>query len=202
MEAIYVLELHTGAIKIGRTEQLFTRLKQHAGAAASCNLGLGQVWSCPVRDSKIAEQRLLTATRAIPGARATETNSVFQHVSFFEAVSLARCICLEFKPLSVGPAVANLEDAIIPDDLELIRSAFEAHGNPANLSSAEICEYLGSVEPRELARRMHVFGIFATSIRAGTRILRGYRLKDVIHAVTAARHRASWGVIAGDGDAP
>lgn len=198
MEAVYVIELPSGSIKIGRSDNLLERLKQHAGIAQRYNFEIGQIWSSPVRDSRLAERRLLTAIRTLPDVIASSSGETFTGASFFEVMSLARCICTNFEPLpEIGPKLN--ENTKLPADLELIREIFHRHGDPSALPTVEVVRYFNDVDPRELAQRMRDVGVHAKAVRLGVKgsykILRGYSLSNILHAVDVARQKTSWGIL-------
>lgn len=82
-EFVYAIRLApSGRIKVGRTNQLGSRISRHTEAAAFGGAFLDQVFSAACENSTAAEREIITTLHALPGARLVHGKETFSGVAF------------------------------------------------------------------------------------------------------------------------
>lgn len=194
-EGIYVIEFSNGTVKIGRTTSLADRLRTHNFNVEILGGSAVQIWTCSTIGSRQAEERILAMMRRHPTAEpAAGAREVFKEVTFSEAVSVARDICMCYPPdaLHDDDILSSVE---LPDLLREILAVFTERGCDRISSSDLVAALQGrstryrSIDQLGLAGRLREYGIRPKKMRIGAATLSAYQASNLDSAADKIRVR-------------
>lgn len=203
MEGIYVIQLSSGMIKVGRSSNIGERLRTHEGNYRLLDVPIVQVWSCPVANSAVAERRILAALERVTDVDLRRGREVFR-MGFLEAVALAWDVCHNFdRPVDpeVDDPNAWSRPCETPTILAHILEAFPE--GETKISSRQLVailaqrpEYDDDLDGMKLHRLIRPYNLRSRQLGPidGAANRQGYRLQDVQAAIDDA--------VRGNGAAP
>lgn len=110
-EWLYVIELATGHVKVGRTASLPRRVASHLANAAFGGGAVSQVYASACADAQRLERDLLVAVGNLPGVELVHGAETFAGVTFTQAVAIAA----RLADASTAPAVTSPYPDLVAD---------------------------------------------------------------------------------------
>lgn len=174
---VYLLELSTGAIKVGSSFDLLARMRTHENTLRMAGAYVMQSWTCAVSNPREAEDRLLRLFAAMPHVRLVSGRETFIGLGFFEAMALSRDVCSGYP--GVAPV---MQTPAILTELWHMFAVLETDRIPSSV----VLEHLPSDSKwdtwtaTELARALAHYGLKPRqlNLKSGANP-RGYRLDDL-----------------------
>lgn len=187
MEGIYLLELSTGAIKVGRSTVLAERLRDHERNLAMAGAVVLQSWTCTVSDSAKVEDRIIRLFVSMPNVVLVSGREVFRGLGFFEAMALSRDVCSGYtavadRTLPVRPVPPILGEMLdLMDEARVDRLQFrDIH---ARLAERDV--RYGEMATGVVQQQLWEVGIKARRYRLSPRAnpIRGYFRSDILDTI-------------------
>lgn len=199
MEGIYLLELANGTIKVGKSTDLSSRLREHERNIAMAGATLIQSWTYSVQQSEQVEARVINLFHALPHVRLAGGRELFKGLSFFEAMALAKDVCVQYER-----AESVAEEAVSAGTPEVLASVFtdivdvmdeagvdrmpfrEIHRRLAGRN-----EKYAELPAGEVQKQLWRSGVTARRYRTASNAnpIRGYYRSDLLQHIRTTRRR-------------
>lgn len=135
MHSIYVLELSTGIVKLGGSENYDKRIKEHRANAQRYGFQITRVWVQPVDNFFGVEKLALVDMNRLGTAHGRES---FSGLSYEQAIEILETAISNYVP--TPPELRDPPSSV--EFLEDIVSCFENHQYPRALNADELAAFL------------------------------------------------------------